>query len=79
MLVEKSYINPLVCVYIFFTAIFCWPCFQRIQDVLKYEVVPSNKLEEFYTVNVEDIMKRFKHGIEGRCISGKGSMINSVF
>ena len=39
--------------------------FQTIGDILLDEVFPSLKFEEFYTVNVEDIMKRFKHGIEG--------------
>ena len=42
--------------------------FQTIGDILLDEVFPSFKFEEFYTVNVEDIMKRFKHGIEGNTI-----------
>ena len=43
----------------------CMILFQTIGDILLDEVFPSFKFEEFYTVNVEDIMKRFKHGIEG--------------
>ncbi|XP_060552915.1 glycogen debranching enzyme-like isoform X1 [Ruditapes philippinarum] len=37
---------------------------QKIREVLLYEVLPGFKMHEFYTVNIDDIMKRFKHGIE---------------
>ena len=39
--------------------------FQRIAEVLNTDVFPDHKMHEFYTVNVDDIMRRFKHGIEG--------------
>ena len=43
-------------------------CMQAIGELLLEEVLPSFHLEEFYIVDVEEIMKRFKHGIEGRVL-----------
>ncbi|KAL4235669.1 hypothetical protein ACF0H5_004064 [Mactra antiquata] len=37
---------------------------QKIKDILLGEIFPYHKLHEYYTVNIDDVMKRFKHGIE---------------
>ena len=56
--------------YIYSVPIYLYYCYaifttQAIGELLLEEILPSFHLEEFYIVNVEDIMKRFKHGIEG--------------
>ncbi|XP_052775290.1 glycogen debranching enzyme-like isoform X2 [Mya arenaria] len=52
---------------------------KKIGEVLRTHVLPDQKMHEFYTVSVDDIIKRFKHGIEeNRPIPGNPSSVSII-